>query len=101
MLCGYSKEPSQRNACFCVSKRIFFVRLGPSVRLEENNNFWFSILFATKLLLAQTTESSLWNVLNPHALRVEKSEYLNGSLCVDYQLRKGLGFEIWDRIYVG
>ena len=38
---------------------------------------------------------------NPHALRVEKSEYLNGFLCVDYQLRKGLGFEIWDRIYVG
>ena len=38
MFRGYSKEPPQRNACFCVFKRIF-VRLGPSVRLEENNNF--------------------------------------------------------------
>ena len=43
---------------FCVFKRIF-ARLGPSVRLEENNNFLDSILFATKLILAQTTESSL------------------------------------------
>ena len=34
---------------------------------------------------------------NPHALRVENVEYLNGSLFVDYQLRKT--FEIWDRIY--
>ena len=32
------------------------------------------------------------------ALRVEKSEYLNRSLFVDNQLRKGIGFEIWDRI---
>ena len=39
MFRGYSKEPSQRNACFCVFKGMFFVRLGPSVRLKENNNF--------------------------------------------------------------
>ena len=39
MFRGYSKEPSQRNACFCVFKRIFFVRLGRSVRSEENDNF--------------------------------------------------------------
>ena len=56
MFRGYSKEPSQRNAYFCVFKRIFFVRLGLSVRLEENNNF-DSVLFATKRLLAETTES--------------------------------------------
>ena len=56
MFRGYSKEPSQRNAYFCVSKRIFFVRLGLSVRLEENYNFE-SVLFAIKRLLAQTTES--------------------------------------------
>ena len=39
MFRGYSKEPSQRDACFCVFRRISFVRLGPSVKLEENNNF--------------------------------------------------------------
>ena len=27
-----------------------------------------------------------------------KSEYLNGSLFVENQLRKGIGFEIWYRI---
>ena len=52
MFRGNSKEPSQRNAYFCVFKRTFFVRLGLSVKLEENNNF-FSILFATKCLLTQ------------------------------------------------
>ena len=51
-----------------------------------------SILFATKHLLAQATESSLWNVWNPSALWVEKSEYLNGSQFVDNQLRKSIGF---------
>ena len=30
--------------------------------------------------------------------RIEKDEYLNGSLFVDNQLRKAIGFEIWDRI---
>ena len=59
MFRGYSKEPSQRNDCFCVFKRIFFVRLGPNVRSEENTKLFDSILFATKRLLAQTTESSL------------------------------------------
>ena len=33
--------------------------LGPIVRLEENDYFLIIFFFATKLLLAQTTESSL------------------------------------------
>ena len=35
MFRGHSKEQSQRNTCFCVFKGIFFVRLRPSVKLEE------------------------------------------------------------------
>ena len=58
MFRGYSKEPSQRNACFCVFQTHIFARLGPSVRLE-NDNFLIQFYNATKLLLAQTTESSL------------------------------------------
>ena len=57
MFRGYSKEPSQRNAC--VFKRTFFVRLGPSVRLEENNNFLIQFYLQPNSFLAQTTESSL------------------------------------------
>ena len=58
MFRGYSKEPSQRNACLCVFKRIFFVRLRPSVRLEENNNFLIQFYlqpnsFELKLLKAR------------------------------------------------
>ena len=57
MFRGHSKEPSQRNACFCVFKRIFFVRVGPTVRLDEIE--LDSILFASKLLLTQTSENTL------------------------------------------
>ena len=55
------------------------------------------MLFATKLLLAQTTERSLWNDWNPRALQVEKSEYLNGSIYVSYVKASVLKFEsrIW------
>ena len=58
MFRGYSKEPSQRNACFCEFKRIFFVRLGPSVRLEESDNFLIQFYlqlnsFQLKLLKAR------------------------------------------------
>ena len=62
LICNVSwvlkRTVSTKHACFSVFKRIF-VRLGPCVGLEESNNFFDSILFATKLLLAQTTESSL------------------------------------------
>ena len=59
--------------------------------------FWFNFIcnqspFKLKLLKAH------FEMSETRALRVEKSEYLNGSLFIDNQLRKGIGFEIWNRI---
>ena len=54
---GTQKNRLNERLVFVYSNAFFFVRLGPSVRLEENNNLFDSILLATKLLLAQTIES--------------------------------------------
>ena len=53
---GTQKNRLNETLIFVYSNAYFFVRLGLSVRLEENNYF-DSFLFATKRLLAQTTES--------------------------------------------
>ena len=82
------------------TKRLFFVysnTIGPSVRLEAINNFLIQLYlqpnsFYLKLLKAH------FEMSETRALRVENSENLNGSLFVDNQLRKGMGFEIWDRL---
>ena len=59
---GTQKNRLSKTLVFCVFKRIYFVRLGPSVRLEENNNFFIQYYLQNKLLLAQSTERSLINV---------------------------------------
>ena len=77
----------------CIQTHIF-VRLGPSVRLEENNNFLIQYYllpnsFQLKLLKA-CCEMSETRV----HFDLKRVEYLNGSLFVENQLRKGIGFEI-------
>ena len=97
MVRGYSKEPSQRSAFFCIQTHIF-VRLGPSLRLEENNNFLIQYYLQTnsfklKLLKARCDMSETLA-----QFELKRVEYLNGSLFVENQLRKGIGFQFWDRI---
>ena len=94
---GNSKEPSLRNACFFCIQTHIFVRIGPSVRYEENNNFLIQLYLqpnSFKLNLLKVH----FEMSETRALRFEKSENLNGSLFVDNHLRKGIGFEICDRI---
>ena len=93
-----TKEPSQRNACVCVFKRIFFVRLGPSVRLEENNNLniscyqtpFSSNYWKLAVTCLKPTRTSSWKELN-----IQMGPYL--SRTSNCYVKVYIGFEIWDR----
>ena len=56
---GTQKNRLNERLVFVYSNAFFFCKTQTECKKEENNNFFDSILFATKLLLAQTTESSL------------------------------------------